>query len=288
VQYKYYPLRVLQKLKLLELFNLKTSSLYAGKNFRIPIMNGIGLSNLITTEEWMKELLMKILKIKKGVFLDVGANIGQTLMKLRSFSTARYIGIEPNPDCVVYLEKLIQINRMERCTICPVGLSVKNELVTLYGNSPGASGASIIKNFRENVNKYLTHTHIISVMTGDHLVKTITPNEKVAVIKIDVEGAELEVLEGMRETLADSRPFIICEILPVYTLEKPNGLFRKERQDKLISLLRMNNYNIYRIKKENNFEHISEIEIHAEMELSDYVFVPAENVEIFFANTLII
>ncbi len=282
---KYYPLRALQKMNLLGLLNIKTLSLYAGKNFRIPIINGIGLSNLFTTEEWMKELLMKILKIQKGVFLDVGANIGQTLMKLRSFSTARYIGIEPNPECVVYLEKLIQINRIENCTICPIGLSVKNELVTLYGNSPAASGASMIKNFRENVNKYLTHTHTISVMIGDEVLKMLTQDEEVAIIKIDVEGAELEVLDGLKETLSGSRPFIICEILPVYSLQKPNGLFRKERQDRLIGLLKANNYNIYRIKKGNNFEHISEIEVHGEMELSDYIFVPTEKVEVFFATT---
>jgi FkbM family methyltransferase len=284
MQYKYYPFRLLQKLHLLGSFNSKVSSIYAGKKFRIPILNGIGLSNLGTTEEWMKELIMKILKIKEGTFIDVGANIGQTLMKLRSFSSARYIGFEPNPDCLVYLEKLIQINGMEECTVCPVGLSDKNELLTLYGNSAGASGGSIIKNIRENVNKYLTHTHIISVMTGDNVVAALAPDEEIAIIKIDVEGAELEVVQGMRETIINSRPFIICEILPVYTLDKPNGLFRKERQDRLISLLKSINYNIYRIKKGNNFEHIFEIEVHGKMELSDYVFVPAEKAEIFLAD----
>src|SRR5450432_1131388 len=123
MQYKYYPFRLLQKLKLLELFNSKVSSIYAGKKYRIPILNGIGLSNLVTTEEWMKALIITILKIKKGIFIDVGANIGQTLMKLRSFSSVRYIGIEPNPDCIVYLERLIHLNNIEDCTICPVGLS---------------------------------------------------------------------------------------------------------------------------------------------------------------------
>jgi hypothetical protein len=33
-----------------------------------------------------------------------------------------------------------------------------------------------------------------------------------AVVKIDVEGAELAVLEGMRETIRRHRPAIICEL----------------------------------------------------------------------------
>jgi hypothetical protein len=32
------------------------------------------------------------------------------------------------------------------------------------------------------------------------------------VVKIDVEGAELAVLEGMRTTIADHQPAIICEL----------------------------------------------------------------------------
>jgi len=283
MQYKYYPFRLLQKLKLLEFFNSKVTSIYAGKKFRIPILNGIGLSNLITTEEWMKDLMMKVLKLKEGIFIDVGANIGQTLMKLRSFSSARYIGIEPNPDCVVYLEKLIHINRIEDCIICPVGLSTNNGLLTLYGNSPAASGASIIKYFREDVKKYLSHTHVISVMKGDELINTFASGDQIALIKIDVEGAELEVLQGLSATLSLSRPFIICEILPVYSIDKTNGAFRKERQDRVLALLGSLHYSIFRIKSRNKFEFLSDIEVHGKMELSDYVFVPNELKESFVA-----
>ena len=35
-----------------------------------------------------------------------------------------------------------------------------------------------------------------------------------SVIKIDVEGAELEVLEGARELFEACRPVVLCEVIP--------------------------------------------------------------------------
>ena len=48
-----------------------------------------------------------MLIIYKG-FIDVGVNVGQTLLKLKSISSEiNYLGFEPNPNCVNYLKNLI-------------------------------------------------------------------------------------------------------------------------------------------------------------------------------------
>jgi len=49
----------------------------------------------------MIDLLKKILLLKDGVFIDIGMNLGQTLIKLKCVDpNIRYFGFEPNPGCV--------------------------------------------------------------------------------------------------------------------------------------------------------------------------------------------
>ena len=56
----------------------------------IPYINGIRCK---ITEPWMIELLAMLLKEKEGAFIDVGVNVGQTLIKLKSIDINRkYIG----------------------------------------------------------------------------------------------------------------------------------------------------------------------------------------------------
>ncbi len=274
---KHYPLWALQKTKLLKFFNIQVKSEYADRKYIIPIVNNVGIRNLyFNTESWMKDLIIKLLKLKEGVFIDVGANIGQTLMKLRSFSSVPYVGIEPNPECVVYLEKLIKINKIKDCTICPVGLSNKNGLVTLFSNFVASPFASVIEGFRDHAKWNLTQTHVVSVMRGDDLFSSLSLQEDIAVIKIDVEGGELEVIEGIERTLQDYRPFIISEILPAHSLNEENGIFRKERQDRLIAILNKNNYTVFSIRYGNKYEPVSQIGVRNSERLNNYVLIPNE------------
>lgn len=84
-------------------------------------------------------------------FIDVGVNIGQTLMKVKSIDKdILYVGFEPNPNCVNYVNKFIEVNHIENCTIYPVGLSEKIGFETLYADNEVASGATMLKDFRIN------------------------------------------------------------------------------------------------------------------------------------------
>ena len=277
------PVWALQKTKLLKYLNLQVKSKYAGKSYVIPIVNTIGIHHLRhKTEPWMTSLIRKLVGLREGVFLDVGANVGQTLMKVRSLSSVRYIGMEPNPECVLYLKKLIEANKLKGCTICPCGLSNKNGLLTLFSNSAASPYASVIKGFRDHDQWNLTQTQIVPVMRGDDLIKDIGLTENIAVIKIDVEGGELEVIEGLRETLERFRPFIISEILPAHTLEDEIGKFRKERQDKLLKILEEHRYHVFRVANVNQYEPVSQIKVGGDSSHYNYLLSPGE----FAANFL--
>jgi hypothetical protein len=93
----------------------------AGKVFLTPKING---SMCDVSEPWMVELLVHLLPVRAGVFCDCGVNIGQTLISVKAAEPARrYIGFEPNPECVAYVEKLIELNRLSNVLIVPVGLA---------------------------------------------------------------------------------------------------------------------------------------------------------------------
>ncbi len=143
----------LLKTKLLNYINITARKRLGEKKFKIPIIKGIGLVNMSVSEKWMIELIDNLLKIKNGVFIDAGVNLGQSLLKLKSVNpSVRYIGFEPNPACVFYIKQLIEINNFTKTTIIPIGLFNKNDLIEMdfYSTSEVDNAASLIKDFRQS------------------------------------------------------------------------------------------------------------------------------------------
>ncbi len=141
-----------------------------------------------------------------------------------------------------------------------------------YEKDSSDSSASIIENFRTQEVKKKFFVPVFSAGTLKHLFNNIS------IIKIDVEGAELDVIESFKKQILQFRPFILTEILPVY--EKSNT-FRRERTEKIVSFISKMDYIIFRIIKNQNdtfnkFEKITHISVHADLSLCEYIFVPKE------------
>jgi FkbM family methyltransferase len=240
---------------------------------RVPLIGGVGIDNLSPGEPWMSRILPQLLRRRPGAFVDVGVNVGQTLLKLKAIDPAcPYIGFEPNPACFCYTQRLISDNGFVNCTVIPVGLSNRATVVPFFLDDEVDVGGSSIEGFRKP-NQY-SHVRHVAVFPGDTVLATLD-RPTVGVLKVDVEGAELEVLEGLRETL-DSRPFVLCEILPVFTRDGVKGRFRKPRQDKLLAVMRAARYALYRVLPDASVVPMDDIEIHGDPSLSNYLFAPDE------------
>jgi tRNA G46 methylase TrmB len=100
-----------------------------GVEISIPSIRGIATD---ASEPWMVELLGKLLREQRGAFIDVGVNVGQTLVKVKALDQDReYIGFEPNPVCVFYVQELIKANKFKNCTLFPVGLFTEDRILSL-------------------------------------------------------------------------------------------------------------------------------------------------------------
>ena len=273
-------IKLLSKLKILGGFNIIATSVLNTKRFRIPVIRGLGKENLDISEKWMLRIFERLLTQKQGLFIDIGVNTGQTLIKLKAIDEQRkYIGFEPNPNCVYYVQELIRANKFINVTLYPVGLADKTQLVELnfFTTDATDSAASIIADFRRGSTVY--RKEFIPCFKFSDINLSIS--EDIAFIKIDVEGAELEVLQGLSEILKKYRPFILIEILPVYDLSNANRLVRQQEIERLLSELE---YKILRILKQGEsevkgFEMITEIGVHRDLNNCDYVLFPKEHFE---------
>jgi FkbM family methyltransferase len=162
--------------------------------------------------DWKTEIIGKILALRPGTFVDVGANCGQTLIDyLAAERKESYIGFEPNPYCVRVLESIVAANHRSDCVIVPVGLSDRNEIrkLLLEKGSETDTSASIDAGLRPGRE---WDVKLVPCYRFDDVSPQVGI-DKISLAKIDVEGAELLALRGMEAALQERRHWILCEVL---------------------------------------------------------------------------
>ena len=144
----------------------------------------------------------------------MGANIGQTLIKGKTsqYRDNHYYGFEPNPNCLEYIHRLVDVNELGHCKIFLVAVGETDGLQELfYSGNQVDSSFSLVKEFRKSDKIKKQVVPVFSMKSVHKLME-----EDPAMVKIDVESYEYEVLKTMKNFLSATRPFVICEILPAY------------------------------------------------------------------------
>lgn len=217
----------------------------------VPVIRGMGLQHLTGNhEEGVRRLIAWLLKEKPGTFVDVGANIGQTLIKVAACDrNRRYLGFEVQPLCIGYLARLIAANSLSHFRMFPIGLFSRSGLVDLSCDSPADPGATVLPNLRA---KAYSASFPVFVETGDDFFR-MSDEDAIAVIKIDVEGAELQVLRGLEHTLSKYEPCLLLEILPTRHLKGQSSLAPHSAED-LFLRRNENNSEIRRLTKRLGYQ----------------------------------
>lgn len=269
-------MRIMKKAGLLAKINFSLSYKLSGSGERIklPIIDGFGVENFGEEGLWLEQLMRYCLAAKKGFFVDVGVNIGQTLIKYIKINyNDGYVGFDPNPDAIVFAERIIELNQVESAYLVPCALAKNCGAGKLWIKTNYGSAATIVENFRGS--SFHDRVKGIAIINGDKALADLGI-EKIAMIKIDVEGSELSVLNGFYDIISSERPFVVVEILPVYD-PKQNAV-RKEKSDGVVKFMKEMNYQMYRVLESSNLRlvRINKIEIHSDLSLCNYFCVPKE------------
>lgn len=136
-------------------------------------------------------------------FIDIGANIGNhSLFFSDTFKNVH--AFEPNPSAYSLLKANASLCRSSNIETYMIGLGDQKCSTTLYASQGNAGASTSIKE-----NKRLDSISI--TMHIDRLDSYINSLGDVRCIKIDVEGMELQVLQGSQETINKFKPLIIFE-----------------------------------------------------------------------------
>lgn len=272
--------RLIRKLGLASKANQYAQITENGRSFKIPLLGGLGYSNLNLSEPWMTKLLEQtkpLFQNAKDTFVDVGTNIGQTLIKLRSVCPDMpYVGFEPNPSCVYYMNELIRVNRFRDTQLYPFGISDTASVLSLhfYSEHDEDSSASLIEEFRPDQRVFR------SIHVPVFPVTAISLDQKVGFLKIDVEGGEWEVLQGFESILKRDQPVVQTEILPAYKADNNKRLDRQTRIEKMMTGLNYQCYRVIRSDEQSPYLwKISQIGVHSNVSWSDYLWVPLKKAE---------
>lgn len=177
-------------MKLLNIiYNEKTYSLY----YHNDLIQNIAQNNNTFFEEWLLTPLKEKVKSFKHV-IDVGSNIGNHAYFFKNICNAdKVLCFEPLPDNF----SLLQMN-CSNCELYPIGLSSENKSGYIQMTEPIDSNSGTAKISDNGVE--ITLSTLDSYNLKD-----------VSFIKIDVEGHELEVLKGAKDTINQSKPDILVE-----------------------------------------------------------------------------
>lgn len=146
------------------------------------------------------ELDTKIVReqIKEGdIVIDVGANIGYYTLIFAQLvgKSGKVFAFEPEPKNFEILKKNIEINNYDNVIVEQKIVSEKCGKMKLY-----VSNSDIVGHRIQQMGNLENFVEVESVTLDDYM-KKLNLDEKVNFIKIDVEGAEPNVLEGSKEIL---------------------------------------------------------------------------------------
>jgi FkbM family methyltransferase len=160
-------------------------------------------------EMWLTQFLAR--QVKSGMrVIDVGANFGYFTLLLGDAvgASGRVVAVEPNPETASLLRESVALNgHAGRTRIVDKALSDATGTAWLFSPESEPKNATVVG--RPNMPGGRTF-EIPTVALDDIALD----GPRVDLVKIDAEGAEVSIVQGMRRLIERDRPMIVLEFNP--------------------------------------------------------------------------
>jgi FkbM family methyltransferase len=186
-------------------------------------------------------------------FFDIGANIGlMSAPILRSEPTAKVLAFEPSPNVLPWLQRSISTSRDQaRWTLIPKAVGARTGIAKFALSSP-------LNNFYDglrNTARVETIGEIDVQMTTIDAEWIRLARPHVSVIKIDIEGGELDALAGALDCIHTMGPDILLE------WNRANIAVYGRQPDQLLQYALETNYDLFSIPGFVRIENRSMLEL---------------------------
>ena len=185
------------------------------------------------TPEHEDHILAKFTPKEGDVVIDIGAHIGKyTIVSSKLVGkTGKVVAIEADPDTFHILERNVALNNLTNVLPLNYAIFSTKTRIKLYDESAAsAKYNSLILTRVKQTEKYVE----VNADTLDSILERNGVNQ-VNWIKIDVEGAEFEVLKGATKTLSGKDIALLIEIHNVHD---------SHHYDNIVDFLKHYNYEI--------------------------------------------
>jgi FkbM family methyltransferase len=142
-----------------------------------------------------------------GVFLDVGAHVGHWALRLAS-KASRVIAVEANPETASTLRKHVAMNDLgDKIKVVEAAAWDEDADLILSDPNGEAEGGST---------RVLPADGQSVQANGHRLDELLEQEERIDLVKLDVEGADIHAIDGMAGLLAKHRPVLLIEDHSIY------------------------------------------------------------------------
>jgi FkbM family methyltransferase len=206
---------------------------YENLKFRLLLGNDLSLCLYVGGSFEPNEFAYLEETLKPGmVFIDCGANEGlYTLYAARRIGPAgRVLAIEPSTREVQRLRANIALNQLNNITIEQVALGNQSKRALLTVAGPGHEALNTMSSIEEPLRQEEVQVETLDALVDRHQL------ERVDLIKLDIEGSEVQALLGSGETIERFSPILLIEAEETRLASMTNGL------DDLLAILDEHQY----------------------------------------------